>query len=67
MNNHNIKYWETEKRLYAEWADRAPDDEDRYEDDGIVIKVYVPKEQGHGALKAKLYNTYDQWIQDTRY
>ncbi len=67
MNKQNIIFTETETHLIGEWADRAPDDEDRYDDDAIIITKSVPKEQGRKKLMAELFNAFDAWVQETRY
>ena len=66
MKKENVVlYGETETELTAEWADRALDDDDRYEaDDTIFIRVSVPKEQGRKALNTQLHKAYDEWIEE---
>lgn len=59
-----VLYGETDTELTAEWSDRALDDDDRYADDSVFIRVSVPKEQGRGALNARLYEAYDRWIKE---
>ena len=63
MNNHNIKTWKEDNLVHAEWADRSPDDEDRYADDSIIIVGYgTTEKEARSMLSAK----YDQWIRETR-
>ena len=62
--HHNVKYGETPTMLTAEWSDRALDDEDRYEEDSVFIRVESPKALGKKALMAALYEAYDAWIKE---
>ncbi len=66
MNRHNIVYGETDDMLTAEWADRAPDDLDRYTDDTtIFIRVSEPKDgtsQARIELDQKMKNAIAAWI-----
>lgn len=66
MNKQNVKIWEAEGTLYAEWADRSLDDDDRYSDTSIILAVSVPVEQGEKKLMAEMARAYDQWIYRTR-
>ena len=66
MNKKNIKTWERDGRLYAEWADRAVDDDDRYTHDTVFVEVNVPVTAGERALWSEMAQAYDQWVQDTR-
>lgn len=59
-----VLYGETEDMLTAEWADRSLDDEDRYCEDTIFIRVEVPKEQGRKALNTQLHKAYDEWMEE---
>ncbi len=61
---HNVKYWESDGHLFAEWSDRALDDDDRYTDDSIFITVEVPVEEGMGSLWARMYEAMDRWIKE---
>jgi hypothetical protein len=70
MNKNNIKYWSKNDRYYAEWSDRALDDDDRYEDDSIILTVSCDA-VGDERLDKKNVNTlmfrkYDEWIRETR-
>ncbi len=62
MNKHNVKVTRCDGILRAEWADRAPDDEDRYNDDAIIIAVEVPEEDGEKAMWGKMALAYDTWV-----
>ncbi|MBT7538608.1 MAG: hypothetical protein HN683_04670 [Gammaproteobacteria bacterium] len=72
MNKNNIKHWEENGKLYSEWADRALDDDDRYEPDSICICVevtlvdYDTREIAEGILYRKMWDAYDAWVLDTR-
>ena len=65
MNKRDsVLYGETETELTAEWSDRALDDDDRYAEDSIFIRVSVPKEQGRKALNSQLHKAMDEWIEE---
>jgi len=72
MNNTNIKTWESNDKLYAEWSDRALDDVDRYLPGSIIIGVNVnladfeDSRRAHKALTAQLNKAYDLWLEETR-
>lgn len=67
MHKNNVLYGETEDMLTAEWCDRALDDEDRYAEDSIFIRVQVPKERGRKALNTELHKAYDEWVEKRLY
>ena len=60
MNKYNVII--THKNPWkAEWADRAPDDDDRYASDSIIItaKGLTEKE-----MWANLSQAYDEWMRE---
>lgn len=64
MNNHNIRYWEQDGCLHAEWGELSLDDEDR--DLGILIEVSTPLLSEERLTKKKvrtlLCKAYDDWM-----
>lgn len=64
MNKLNVIYTESDGMLHAEWSDRALDDDDRYAEDSIFIRVSVPAEQGPKALNMALHKAYDEWMEE---
>ena len=70
MNKTNIIIWEDEDYLIAEWADRSPDDEDRYKEDAIIIEVEVDLlafdtyELAEKKLMACMCMKYDEWVSE---
>lgn len=64
MNKHNVKVSQVDGMLRAEWADRAPDDTDRYNDDSIIIVVEVPASAGERAMWSELARAYDNWVKE---
>ncbi len=66
MNKQNIKTWEEDGHLFAEWGDRSLDDDDRYAKDSIILTADVPVEEGEKALMARMCMVYDDWIDETR-
>lgn len=61
---YSVLYGETDTELTAEWADRSLDDDDRYEDDTIFIRVSVPKEKGRKELHTQLHKAMDEWHEE---
>lgn len=70
MNKKNVKYSRKGDFMFAEWADRALDDEDRYNEDGTVIEVSAPicdcERLTKKRVNSLLDEAYDQWIRETR-
>ena len=66
MNKQNIKTWEADGELYAEWSDRALDDGERYAPDSIILTVSVPIEKGEKYLMGAMAQRFDLWINETR-
>ncbi len=70
MNKKNIKQWEEDGYLFAEWADRSLDDDDRYEDDSIILVVKTPliedKNKQEKNINTLMSEKYDQWVRETR-
>ncbi len=69
----NIKMWDNDWTLHAEWSDRALDDEDRYAEDSIILHVWInidpnlTDRENKKKLMAKMFDAYNEWIQETRY
>ncbi len=63
MNKHNVKVVQAPGHWLGEWADRAPDDDERYADDAIIITAMGETEK---QMWANLANAYDRWIDETR-
>lgn len=66
MNKHNVEVWEENGELIAEWADRAPDDEDRYAKDSVILIAKVPASGTMKQLWSEMATVYDRWIRETR-
>lgn len=70
MNKDNIKYWYEGDQYHAEWADRALDDDDRYEDDSIIICVSVDatgdKNKDEKNVNTEMCAALDKWFEETR-
>ncbi len=67
MNKYNIKTWVDGDLMFAEWADRAPDDDDRYASDGIVIVVSAGiGENTEKRLMTEMSSALDRWYKETR-
>jgi cell division protein YceG involved in septum cleavage len=70
MNQNNIKYWEVDGTLFAEWGDRSLDDDERY--DGIILTATYhrhPNDTDVSCMKrirGLIAEVYDQWIRETR-
>ena len=66
-----IEYWETETHLYAEWADRSLDDEDRALDDTVKLRASVEKNPdwsdhfARNQLRKALQREFDRWVDET--
>lgn len=63
MNKHNVIVTEQNGEFIAEWADRAPDDEDRYAPDAIILKARGKTEK---EMWADMALAYDTWFKKTR-
>ncbi len=65
MNKANVLVFTYHERgiVAGEWADRAPDDDDRQASDTIFIYAEGATEK---EMWAKLSLAYDEWVRSTR-
>lgn len=57
----SVKYWEEDGQWFAEWSDRALDDEDRYEEGSIIMIATGPTRE---LARSRVLDKYNAWINE---
>lgn len=62
ISKRNIKYWADGDLFYAEWADRALDDDERYREDAIIFTASVPRQKyEQDEAKKAVTEMFNEW------